>query len=211
MAKSKNTPSAITVFVEKVGQLSRVQRILIFVAAFALVTAAFVFLQFKPNWSKISTLKADLSAKNAEVATAQTKAETLPKLEELREKAEADLKLVARLLPKEKEVPELLNGVTQSGLDAGLVWLLFRPKAEEVNEEASYAEMPVDILVAGSYHGVAAFFDRVSKLSRIVNIRNITIVPSAEGQGGWRRLVAKCQAVTYRFLDPGSISDAKDK
>lgn len=211
MAKASDSPSPITVFVEKVGQLSRAQRVLICVAAFAVVAVAFVFLSFKPNWTKISTLKKDLKTKQEEVETAKRKANTLGKLEELKARAENELKLVAKLLPKEKELPQLLEGISQAGADAGLEGLLFEPGVETIVEEQSYAEMPVKVIVAGGYHGIASFFDKVSKLPRIINIRNITIEPSAEDQGGWRRLEAKCQAVTYRFLEPGSMPDAKDK
>jgi len=37
-----------------------------------------------------------------------------------------------------------------------------------------YAEIPVSIKVAGNYHNVGLFFDKVSRLSRIVNIKDIT-------------------------------------
>jgi type IV pilus assembly protein PilO len=36
-----------------------------------------------------------------------------------------------------------------------------------------YIRIPVNIEVAGGYHSLALFFDRISQLSRIVNVSNI--------------------------------------
>ncbi|MFQ5781101.1 MAG: type 4a pilus biogenesis protein PilO, partial [Nitrospiria bacterium] len=44
-----------------------------------------------------------------------------------------------------------------------------------------YVEIPVNIEVAGGYHSLAVFFDKISKLSRIVNVSNIRMTsPKAE-------------------------------
>ncbi|MBI9075754.1 MAG: type 4a pilus biogenesis protein PilO [Desulfatibacillum sp.] len=210
MAKSKDAPSQLTVFVEKVGQLSRPQRIMICVAAFIAIGAAFTFLLFQPNWTKKSELTTQLDNKLNEVRVAETKAKKLPLVREQRKKAEARLAKSAESLPKKKEIPELLDRVSLSGREAGLEWKLFQPLAEVEYPENSYVEMPVNVAVVGDYHGIASFFDRVAHLPRIVNIRNVLITPSQKDQGGWRSLDATCQAVTYRFLEP-EATDAKKK
>ncbi len=211
MAQSKDGPSALTAFVEKVGQLSRPQRVLICVAAFIVVGGAFTFLSFKPNWTKKSELKTNLSNKMNEVAVAEQKASKLPQVREKRKLAETRLAKSAKSLPKQKEIPELLGRVSTSGREAGLEWLLFEPKSETEYPDESYVEMPVIVEIAGEYHGIASFFDKVAHLPRIVNIRNITLQPSEPNLGGWRRLTASCQAVTYRFLEPEATDATKKK
>ncbi|PIQ45068.1 MAG: pilus assembly protein PilO, partial [Deltaproteobacteria bacterium CG12_big_fil_rev_8_21_14_0_65_43_10] len=47
-------------------------------------------------------------------------------------------------------------------------FLLFKPMPEVKRD--FYAEIPVDIKVLGKFHDIVAFFNRVSKLTRIVNI-----------------------------------------
>ena len=89
----------------------------------------------------------------------------------------------------------MLANVSQSGKDAGLEFLLFQPKPEVLKD--FYAEIPVSIQVTGSYHQVAIFFDKVSKLSRIVNIKDIDMAPAKEEE----TLTTACTAVTYKFLD----------
>ena len=54
--------------------------------------------------------------------------------------------------------------------------------------------------MTGTYHEVALFLDRVGKLPRIVNIRNIKMVDPDERSG---RIVLQTsgEAVTYRFIE----------
>jgi type IV pilus assembly protein PilO len=90
----------------------------------------------------------------------------------------------------------LLANVSQSGQESGLNFLLFVPKPNKTYD--FYAEIPVSIEVNGGYHNLALFFDRVARLSRIVNIENIDIADSGKEPG---MLEMKCTAVTYQFLE----------
>ena len=77
--------------------------------------------------------------------------------------------------------------------------VLFRQRPETF--EDFYAEVPVDMLVRGSFFEVESFFSRVSHLQRIVNIKNIAIkapqlIPEAPV-----RLETSCSATTFRFLN----------
>ena len=104
-------------------------------------------------------------------------------------------------LPEKEEISSLLTGVSQSGQQSGLDFLLFQPQAD-VNKNF-YAEIPVSIRVRGGYHNVAQFFDKVANLSRIVNIRNIQISRDKTGA-----LTTSCEAVTYKFIESTPESDA---
>ena len=68
------------------------------------------------------------------------------------------------------------------------------------------------IQVTGNYHNVAVFFDKVAKLSRIVNIDkiNLTAQKSKEKEQGLT-LQTSCTAVTYRFIEPANDKDKKGK
>jgi type IV pilus assembly protein PilO len=105
-----------------------------------------------------------------------------------------------KALPEKKEIPTLLASVSRSGQDAGLEFLLFQPKNE--NNKDFYAEIPVAIEVTGSYHNVALFFDKVARLSRIVNIDNINLTAQkAKEAGKGLSLKTSCTAITYRFIE----------
>ena len=95
-----------------------------------------------------------------------------------------------------------------AGRDAGLDFLLFQPKPETAME--FYAEIPVDITVSGTYHQVAVFFDKVSNLPRIVNIRNIKMAPAGQKESGGI-LTTACQAVTYKFIESGGQKQTRGR
>jgi type IV pilus assembly protein PilO len=111
-------------------------------------------------------------------------------------------------LPNKQEMDALITDVNQAGLGRGLQFELFRPEGESVSE--FYAETPIQVKVTGGYHDVAAFVSDVAKLSRIVTMQNIAMVPGKEG-------VLNMDAVvkTYRYLDEEEMvarkQQAKDK
>ena len=100
-----------------------------------------------------------------------------------------------------------MSSVSQSGRDAGLDFLLFQPEPEK--NQDFYAEIPVSMKVAGNYHNVALFFDKVARLSRIVNIDDIKMTSTK----GNTDLITSCKAVTYRFVEtkPEKASSSKKK
>ena len=79
----------------------------------------------------------------------------------------------------------------------------FQPLPEKVDEY--YAEVPVALEVVGTFHEVAMFFDRLSKLGRIVSVHGVNI-KEPEERGGRVELNVTGSAVTYRFLSQEEIA-----
>lgn len=109
--------------------------------------------------------------------------------------AEENFKVVRKALPEKKEIPDLLTSISQSGHDAGLDFLLFEPKNEEMKD--FYTEIPVSIIVSGNYHNLGLFLSKVASLPRVVNVRDLSLKPVQGGAG----LNTSCTAVTYRFVE----------
>ena len=63
----------------------------------------------------------------------------------------------------------------------------------------------VALEVAGSYHEVAMFFDRLSKLGRIVYVKNVNI-RNPEERGGKVYLEVAGTSVTFRFLSEDELN-----
>jgi type IV pilus assembly protein PilO len=112
------------------------------------------------------------------------------------QEAEVQFKRAMTALPEKEEIPSLLTSISRSGQDVGLEFLLFEPKLEVRKD--FYAEIPVSIEVNGGYHDLAIFFDKVARLNRIVNIKNISMERKKDNQ----ELSTKCTAVTYKFVEP---------
>jgi len=67
-------------------------------------------------------------------------------------------------------------------------------------EEQFYEEIPVKVTVSGGFHSTVAFFARVAKLPRIVNIEDITMSETKDVKLG-RLLTTNCVIKTYMFLE----------
>lgn len=190
---------------EKIGALSKAHRILICAAAFAVLMVGFYFLVYSPKTKEIARLTGEYSRFQGELTKAKKQAKNLAKLEKDLNKAEIEFKKAKQLLPDKKEIPQLLEGITMSGKSVGLEFLLFKPGEEIVKD--FYAEIPITIKVNGSYHNTALFFDKISKLPRIVNVFDIKI----KGENKSYMITTSCIAKTYRFIEGSDAASSKKK
>ena len=192
-------------FFAKIEELSKVQRILIFSGVFIAIIAIFVFLLYKPKLAQISTLKKQLDTLEQKLVVAKKNSADLKKFQQQMKEAEVQFKMAMRQLPEKEEIPSLLTSISRSGQDVGLEFLLFEPKSEVRKE--FYAEIPVAMQVKGGYHDLAVFFDKVARLSRIVNIKNIKMGRAKDSTD----LNTSCTAVTYKFVEPAPDKKSKKK
>ena len=192
-------------FFAKIEQLSKVQRILIFSGVFIAIIAIFIFLLYKPKLAKISNLNNQLKTLEQKLVVAKKNAADLQEFQKKMQEAEVQFKTAMRALPEKEEIPSLLTSISRSGQDVGLEFLLFEPKSEIRKE--FYAEIPVAMQVRGGYHDLAIFFDKVARLSRIVNIKNIERGRAKDSMD----LNTSCTAVTYKFVEPAPPKKDKKK
>jgi type IV pilus assembly protein PilO len=194
--------------VEKILKLPTKQKIIILVIALAVEAVALLWFVYRPKYQELDGLKAQLSTLQIEIDDKSRIANNLPRLQREYDQLNMELAQALTELPNSKEIPSLLTNITALGKNAGLDFLVFRPKPESPKD--FYAEVPVDIVVYGSYYSVANFFAAVANLPRIVNIANVSF---ADIKNVNNRMMTKvtCLATTFRFLDKKEIKDDKKK
>jgi type IV pilus assembly protein PilO len=111
---------------------------------------------------------------------------------------EAKLETLKRILPPEKETPDLMRKVQSLAAQSNLVIRKFTPGATVTKE--FYQEWPINIEVDGSYHNLGFFFDRVRRLSRLVNIGTIKVT-SRNNQTVSNTVNAACVATTFVYVE----------
>ena len=205
MKKPDLSFEALEPFFDKIEKLSQLHRILISSGIFLLVIGLFVMLLYMPKYKEIGKLETNLQNLRDQLRKAKADARDLKKFQDKMKKAEARFRLAKKSLPEKEEIPSLLSSVSQSGQDSGLEFLLFQPKGERKKD--FYAEIRVNIKVTGQFHNVALFFDKVARLPRVVNIRNIKMKPAKGG----RSLTTSCTAVTYKFIEKSPRKKKKKK
>lgn len=192
--------------VEKILKLPTKQKIQILVLVAIIEAAALIWFLYLPKHNELKVLDADITRLESEISEKTRVANNLPKLKLEYEQLNHELVLALAELPNSKEIPSLLTSITSLGKNAGLDFLTFRPKPEVPKD--FYADVPVDIVVSGSYFSVANFFAAVANLPRIVNITNVTF---SDIKNVNNRMMTKvtCLATTFRFLDKKEIKDDK--
>jgi type IV pilus assembly protein PilO len=111
-----------------------------------------------------------------------------------------------RQLPGRTEVPNLLVDISQTALAAGLQQKLFQPESEQAQD--FYAELPIKMVLTGSYHQFGEFVSGIAALPRIVTLHDIDIKPTDSG-GNYDDLTLTLTAKTYRYLDQDEMSQAQ--
>ena len=194
--------------IERLAKVPRVQRIVLYGGAYVILVIAFWGLMYLPTTSSLENhqkKQKTLLTRQAEVErTVSNKAQYEQDLVDLMQ----DLKQALKELPNAREIDGLLKGLSTLGKKVGLEVTKFTPEPEEKKEFV--AAVPVSIEVQGTYHEVAMFFDRVSKLNRIVYMENIEM-DEAEEIGGKVKLTVSGRAVTFRFLSEDEIGASKGK
>jgi type IV pilus assembly protein PilO len=108
-----------------------------------------------------------------------------------------------RQLPNRSQMDALLVDINQAGLGRGLQFELFRPAPSEITREF-YAERPISVKVAGTYHDMGAFASDVGQLPRIVTLNDVAI--SAGTGKDAQILTMDVTARTFRYLDDDEVA-----
>lgn len=146
--------------------------------------------------NKESQLKRDYETKAFRVANMDAYREQLTEIEE-------SFGSLLRQLPRDTEVPGLLEDITAAAVGAGLTINEIKLKPEVDTE--FYTELPIDIDVYGEYHDFGAFVSAIAGLSRIVTLHDFTIEQKDTA------LNLKILAKTYRYNDESGKKSKKAK
>jgi type IV pilus assembly protein PilO len=130
--------------------------------------------------------------------------EKIRKLDELRIEVkllEQKLQLLTAQLPPETEVSGLLRQIQNLVSQSGLSLKLWRPDKRRAHPSGLYEEIPINMDLTGGYHDVGVFFDRVSKLTRIVNMLNLRMGSATMSKTGNMEIKISCTAMTFAAVE----------
>lgn len=193
---------------DRILELPRKQKIGILAGLIIVVLALDYFILYSGQSDQISRLREDIENTRNERDKKKKLAANLPKLQQQLQELDGMLREAVAQLPDRKEIPDLLSSISTKAREAGLEILVFRPKAENLQE--FYAEIPVDIVVRGGFHNVVSFFDEVGKLSRLVNIQNIEI-KNPQAKDDQLLVDTSTMTTTFRFLDEAERKKAAEE
>ena len=186
---------------DKIQKVPPKTRLVVFIGLIVVLLVAYV-LQFQiPMNTQIDQLKKSLAELQAKVQQNDNK---IKKLDELRAEVktlQARLVVLTEQLPPESEVSGLLRQIQNLVNQSGLVLKLWRPDKRRAHASGLYEEIPITVTLVGGYHNTATFFDRVGKLTRIVNILNIKMGGAKVAPSGNVEIDINCTAMTFSAVE----------
>ncbi len=195
----------LNVLFDKIGALTKIQRLLICVVTFAIIGGAYYYFVFMPKNDELKKLNKQYQAQVEKLNRYKRGAAQLLKYEKLMSQKQEEFNQAMGALPDKRELPSLLTSISRAGSKAGLVFHLFKPDKEI--PKAFYQEIPVSIKVEGSYHQITDFFYQITRLNRIVNINQVD-VRSKNDTGA---IEMTCKAVTYMFVEKKEADTTKKR
>jgi type IV pilus assembly protein PilO len=193
---------------DTIDGIPKTQRLIVYGILFAAIMGLFFMYSYRPKNKIVDQLSSQVKDLERQIVVnkslAGKKDELLTKNAELQEK----LLEVQQKFPTSSEVTDLLKQVSVLGQQSGLDIQLWKPRSKVKNPSNLYYEIPVEIEVLGGYHEVGIFFDKVSKLSRIVNITDLNMSNQSKGKSD-SGILTKCVAKTFSSLSPEEISAAE--
>ncbi len=175
--------------------------------AILLIFLLYYSFSYRGNDRDIKTLGTKLKGLEDEYNKHERYIEKQPALEKEIERLNHELSFARIQLPDGKEIPELLTQISDLGSQEGLEFMLFKPLPEKRVD--FYSKVPVEMNIIGRFHDIATFFDRVRRLTRVVNITDIKM--KVKTQDKIPVLETKCKATTFKYIEGAAAAKKKKK
>ncbi len=135
---------------------------------------------FKDQKKQIANLEESIDGLKREIEKGLRAKADLPKLEDDIRGYEIDLQRLTKILPTKKQTPALIKRLKQLTEQGFFSLNTFKPGA--FIDKEYYYEWPIQVNLAGTYHQLGLFFDRLSRFSRIINVNELEISPVAKSK-----------------------------
>lgn len=185
---------------ELIARISKVplaQRVLVMVLAVLAILIITYFMFISPVEEEIVHRERRVEQLEMQLSSKRVIARDLSRFKVEVERLKQRLNEALTELPNEAEIPELLQKIAALVEQSDCEMETFEPQPEVLQN--FYARIPVKMAITGNYHSIAVFFDKVSKLARIVNVTDIEL-KSPELENKKVVLKANFMATTFKFV-----------
>jgi type IV pilus assembly protein PilO len=165
----------------------------------ALICGGFYWFYYSDALEQQKLKEKQLADLQTQIRALEATANRLPEFQREVQALEARLETLKRILPPEKEMPDLMRRVQYLAAQSSLAIRDFTPAP--VGQRDFYLEVPVNLTIDGTYHNLGAFFDRISRMSRLVNVGNVKIKAQAQ-QAINNTISVQAVATTYVYQEP---------
>jgi len=183
----------------KFVKMPLVQRVGILGGVLVLIFILYVYLLYIPIKQDVSDLEETYEASKKNYIREKSKADDLPRYEEELKKLHEKLNEALAKLPNKSDISQLLMDIPNLSRELNLDVVKFEPRPEI--KQDFVAEVPLAIEVRGPFKTTIKFFERLGKLPRIINVKDIYFNVISPKKGEQKvQISGKFIAVTYRFM-----------
>nr|WP_312823080.1 type 4a pilus biogenesis protein PilO [Acinetobacter oleivorans] len=182
-------------------------KITCWVFIFFAVLALGYFVVIQPKLQAIDNAQAQESNLLNEFREKDSKLRNLQQYQLQLQEMQANFNQQLEQLPKETEIPSLVEDINLTGVSSGLKFKNIRLE-DEVKQEI-FIEQPIAMEATGDYHAFGAFVSSIAALPRIVTMHDFVVeaAPVKDSKSDIPVLNYSIKAKTYRYM--GAVENAE--
>ncbi len=190
---------------KKFAELSSVKLLLILIGLGVVLFGAYWYFILDGKLVQIAKAQQSIEQLDKDIALYRAQVAKLPELERSLALRQKELYYAKTLLPEDSRALEmLLASFERLGRDENVEFILFQPGAEQIQE--FYATRTVQLQISGTFHRLVTYFDRLTRLDRLVTIQNITFSPVSDFSPTEKYLNTSLVLQVYRALTDAEIA-----
>jgi Tfp pilus assembly protein PilO len=154
-------------------------RLMVFAVIATVMYAGFWYFVTKGTRQETEELNKEITQLQQRNAQAQVASQRLNEFKAILKARQEEYDELKALLPEQREITMVLQGLQDRARGNGLVLRRFSPK-EDVQQD-NYSGKRIDVGVTSSFASLRAFFEQLAQYQRIVSITNFELKQSDKG------------------------------
>jgi type IV pilus assembly protein PilO len=174
---------------------------LIAVAGSLLVTIAILYAYsayfYGPIHREVLKEQKDIQDLKQSLKVAQERAQQLSKMQQEMASLQVDVAQLEKQLPKDRELPALIRVLTHRAESFGIVLQSLTPGRPV--SKGLYDEIPYNVSLTSSFHGLGHFLTTLGKGDRLFAARNLALTPTASKTDPSKTINATFQLIAFKY------------
>lgn len=187
---------------EKIKNLKWHFQLIILVAIAALLYTSVWYFVTSVTRTEVAALNEQVAQLQAKNEAARLATQRINEFRALYASKALEYEELKVLLPEQREITNVLQGLQDNAKDSKLIVMRFSPRDDTSTD--SIMAKPVEIEVDSSFNNLRAFFDKMAKLPRIVSISDFKI-NQLDKQTAEKTLHAQFLLTAY-YADPEALN-----
>jgi type IV pilus assembly protein PilO len=158
---------------EKIKNLKWYFHLVIMVSVAAVLYSGVWYFWTSDARAEIATLNDQISALQAKNETARVATQRINEFRALYTSKAAEYEELKVLLPEQREITNVLQGLQDTASGSKLIVMRFAPRDDAMQD--SIMSKPVEVEVDSNFNNLRAFFESISKLPRIVSVTDFKL------------------------------------